>query len=138
MQDLFFNNQVGLLILRIGIGLIFIGYGAEKLVSGPKMWHWLGNQMAIVGITCMPLFWGFLAMLAELGGGVFLLFGYKTRCAATAILAVMSVAIIMLWSNKEPWGKIAYPLSLWIVMASIIASGAGVYSADALFARMFC
>ena len=49
--------------------------------------------MSHVGITWMPVFWGFMAMFAEFFGGVFLLLGILVRPAATLMLITMGIAI---------------------------------------------
>ncbi len=31
-------RDVGLLILRVGIGIMFMGHGLPKLIAGPEKW----------------------------------------------------------------------------------------------------
>lgn len=127
-----------LLILRVGIGIIYLVHGALKLYGGRAVWLWLGNQMSVVGVHVLPIFWGFLAMIAELGGGFFLLIGFKTRCAALIIMSVMTIAILMHIQQKSAWSVLAHPISLWFVMASLFISGGGKYSLDFILSRITC
>ena len=39
-------RDFGLLLLRIGLGAMFIWHGAPKLVGGPETWTRLGGAMA--------------------------------------------------------------------------------------------
>lgn len=36
-------RDAGLLLLRVGIGMSYMGYGAPKLSGGPPMWEELGQ-----------------------------------------------------------------------------------------------
>jgi putative oxidoreductase len=67
--------DIGLLIMRVGLGILFIFHGAPKLFGGPEFWGKIGGSTANFGITFLPVFWGFMAAIAEFGGGVCLIFG---------------------------------------------------------------
>lgn len=128
----------GLLVLRVGLGIIYLIHGSLKIQGGKQAWLWLGSQMSVVGISCCPLFWGILAILAEVSGGLLLLVGFKTRFAACMIMGVMTIAILMHLSKKSEWSVLAHPLSLWIVMLSLMISGGGKYSVDFLLSAIMC
>lgn len=72
------SMELGLLCLRVGIGLVFVMHGWGKIID-VQQWHWLGSQMSHVGITFLPALWGFLAAAAEFVGGLCLVFGFATR-----------------------------------------------------------
>jgi len=79
--------DVALLLLRLGIGVSFVYvYGAAKLFGGPEQWTGLGQTMAVLGITFWPTFWGFMAALAEFGGGILLMLGLLFRPALVLLL----------------------------------------------------
>ncbi|MDP3981164.1 MAG: DoxX family protein [Chlamydiota bacterium] len=88
-------QNVGLLILRIGIGLAFIIHGWPKITGGPEVWTKLGAAMGMLGISFIPVFWGFLAACSEFIGAILLLTGLFTRVAAFFMLCVMLVACNM-------------------------------------------
>ena len=67
--------DLGLLIIRIGIGISFMIHGYPKLVGGVETWKELGEVMQMVGINFVPAFWGFMAAFAEFFGGLFLMLG---------------------------------------------------------------
>ncbi|MEX0671780.1 MAG: DoxX family protein [Candidatus Babeliales bacterium] len=122
--------NLGLAIIRIGIGILFIRHGFPKLKNGIPEWQWLGDQMQFFGITFMPVFWGFLAACAEFFGGVFLTLGIGTRIAAFFIACVMTAAINMHWHKGDPWGYISHPIALLIIMIGLMVAGGGSYSLE--------
>lgn len=125
--------MLGLTIIRIGIGTLFMGHGFLKLQGGMQQWQWLGSQMGNFGIHFAPAFWGFCAMCAELLGGVALTVGFCTRVAAVLICCVMIVAIVYHVSNGDGYTKISFPLSELIIMIGLIIAGGGTYSLDNYF-----
>lgn len=125
-------KDLGLLILRVGIGLIFICHGYPKLMGGQEKWLWLGSQMVYVGITFAPTFWGLMAAIAECIGGGMLALGLGTRLAAFLMANVMIIATLMHWNLGDSFSTLAHPLSLFVVFASLFISGAGKFSLDAL------
>ena len=86
--------DVGLLVLRLVLGVIFIGHGAQKLFGsfgghGLKGTAGFFEQIGLKPGRAMAL----LAGLAEFGGGLLVLVGFLTPLGAFAIIAVMAVAI---------------------------------------------
>ncbi len=135
MNDLLFCNKqrlkdIGLLLIRVGVGLIFIKHGWGKVNGGEQTWLWLGNSMALFGITFMPTYWGLAAALSEFVGGICLVFGFLTRVAAFFLSCVMVVASYMHFVNGDPFTKIGHPLSLLFVFVGLMVAGAGKYSID--------
>lgn len=54
-------KNLGLLIIRIGLGIMFIYHGYPKLMGGTESWKHLGDSMKYVGIHFWPMIWGLLA-----------------------------------------------------------------------------
>ncbi|MDD5155122.1 MAG: DoxX family protein, partial [Candidatus Omnitrophica bacterium] len=74
--------DIGLLILRIGIGSMFIYHGAPKIFGGPQMWTNVGLMaMPGLGIKFAPAFWGFMAGFSEFAGGILIILGLFFRLA---------------------------------------------------------
>ncbi len=86
------QKNFGLLLLRIGIGGLFILYGYPKLIGGPEMWEKLGGAMKNIGVDFVPVAWGFLAAVTESFGGLLLILGIMFRPACFFMLFVMFVA----------------------------------------------
>ena len=72
--------DVGLLILRVVVGLLLLGHGAQKLFG------WFGGfglqgtagWFASMGLRPAP-FWTFMAGIAEFGGGMLLALGISAE-----------------------------------------------------------
>jgi putative oxidoreductase len=127
---------MALLILRVVIGLLFVGHGAQKLFG----WfggHGLdGTADFFAGLGFVPgTLWALVAGLGEFLGGLGLALGLFTPVAAAAIIGVMLMAIIKVHWENGLWnqqGGFEYPL-LNAVVASIIGLlPAGLYSLDSL------
>ncbi len=74
-------RDVGLLILRVGIGVMFVFHGYPKLIAGPEAWAMIGGSMKVLGIGFAQTAWGFMAALSECAGGILLAVGFFTRPA---------------------------------------------------------
>lgn len=123
--------ELGLLLIRMGTGFVFMVYGVMKLLAGPAKWVWLGSQLAAFGITFLPSVWGFIAANVELLGGVCLIFGFATRPAALFLVCLLIVALTYHFGHGDAWDVYAHALSLMIVIIGILVSGPGKYSLDA-------
>lgn len=129
-------RDAGILFLRIGVGLGFIFvHGWPKIFGGTEFWGKLGGSMANLGITFAPVFWGFMASLAEFGGGILLVLGLFTRSTSAFMAFTMFVAFMMHSSKLDPWSKTIYPMEMFAVFMALLFIGAGKYSLDALISK---
>ncbi len=87
-------RNVGLLIIRIGLGIMFILHGYPKMFGGPDTWVEVGSAMQFLGIDFAPMFFGFMAGVTEFFGGIFLLFGLFFTPSVIFLFIVMLVATI--------------------------------------------
>lgn len=136
MQYLNINNVVlvntGLLILRLVIGITFIGHGTQKLFGwfgGPGL-KGFSQWLETTGIGFRSRGWSVLAGLFELIGGLLLSTGVLTAVAAILICIVMLDAILIVHRKNGYWiDKGGYEYNV-VVMASVIALafvGPGAY-----------
>lgn len=127
--------NVGLLVLRIGIGLIFIIHGVPKLMGGVEGWTQLGSTMSIVGISFAPAFWGFMAAATEVVGGLFIILGLLHRPVAVMLVFTMIVAVLMHVTAGDPFTVYSNALKALVVFVALAITGPGVYSVDYRFLR---
>lgn len=123
--------HAGLLLLRVGVGTMFLlVHGGPKLLGGPPVWEKIGGAMAVVGVSILPVFWGFLAAASEGIGGLCVALGLFTRPAAFFMTATMAVASTMHLSHGDGLQKASHAIELGVVFAALFLTGPGRYSVD--------
>jgi putative oxidoreductase len=123
-------RPVGLLGLRIALGIIFIAHGY------PKLAHLRGGaQMQSFFVEHgLPGYFVYIAGVIETFGGALLLLGLFTRAAALLLAIEMCVAI---WKVHSGHGYLAvhdyeFPLTLAAACLALATVGAGMISLDQL------
>lgn len=123
-------RDIGLLILRVGLGGMYLTHGVPKILAGPEKWEKLGMAMGNIGIDFYPVFWGFMASFSESVGGLFLMLGLFTRLAASLLAFTMAIAAISHLSRGDGIKGASHAIENGIVFLSIIILGSGKYSID--------
>ena len=78
-------RDVGIFLLRVGIGAMMVMHGWPKLAEGQHAWEKVGMAMQHLGVYSYPAIWGFLAAMSETVGGALLVVGFLVRPAALSI-----------------------------------------------------
>jgi len=123
-------RNTGLLLLRIGIGIMFIIHGFPKLAGGPQGWEGLGGSMKVIGIDFLPMFWGFMAAATETFGGFLLIVGLFYRPACILLVFTMIIAALVHFGKGDGLQGASHAIELGIVFFSLIFIGPGKYSVD--------
>jgi putative oxidoreductase len=122
-------RDVGLLILRVGLGLMLtLCFGWMKLKGGPDNWAQVGAAMGLLGIHFAPAFWGFLAMLSEFAGGICLITGVGFRIACAMLAFTMFMATRTMLAAGKGLMYASHSLDLCIVFVALLFIGAGKLS----------
>lgn len=126
--------DLGLLLIRVVVGLLFVGHGAQKLFGwfGGYGLKGTGGWMDSIGMK-PGVFMALIAGLMELFGGLLLTIGLLTPVAAVLITLTMIGAILKVHRQNGLWvtaNGYEYPLVLIVVVSGIALIGAGEYSLD--------
>lgn len=129
--------SVALLLLRVVIGVAFVGHGAQKLFGwfggyGPKG---TGGYMESIGMK-PGVAMAVLAGLMELVGGILFVAGLFTPVAAVLIIATMLGAIIKVHAPNGFWSTsngVEFPLTVLVIALAVALAGPGSISLDGLF-----
>jgi putative oxidoreductase len=126
-------TDIGLLILRIGVGAAMIQAGLIKAFDFNST-----SGFMEAGGWRLPEFAAFMVTAAETLGGIGLVLGVLTPLAACAVIAAMidawavNVSAAAFWS--EPFNV---PFMVAVAATALLFTGAGAYSVDAkVFGRV--
>ncbi|HVH30367.1 MAG TPA: DoxX family protein [bacterium] len=123
------------LVLRVAVGLLVAGHGAQKVfgwfgghgMAGFRGWlHSIGFRPAVL--------WSWMGAIVELGGGVLLVLGLLSPLGSIAISSSMLTAIARVhwpkvWATENGF---ELPLTYLVVALTVAATGPGAYSLDAV------
>ena len=120
----------GLLVLRIGLGVIFIAHGFSNIQA-------MSQGVGYFGITGVSTTFAYIVAYAELLGGIALLLGIFTQVAATAMAVLMSGVLLFTKLNAPITGMYGNELELSLFVASVAIAfmGAGRFSLGAHVCR---
>lgn len=128
--------SVGLLILRLALGVVFLAHGVKHALGREKTTKWFGS----IGFKA-PGFQWFASTATELGVGALFILGLGTSLAAAGAIGIMAVAF---WTVHRPAGYFItafmkdgidvegyeYVTTLALASAAVGIAGAGEYSID--------
>jgi putative oxidoreductase len=129
--------NIGLLILRLFVGLALSAHGAQKLFGwwgGPGVG---GFRQHLTRMRFRPAsLWVAGAIGSEIGGGLLLALGLLSPFGSVGVGAAMLMAIVSVHWGKGFFGQgggVEIPL-LYLVPAAVLGiTGPGSYSLDSLF-----
>ena len=120
----------GLLIIRVGIGLMMLTHGLpkmEKLFPGEPV-----QFASVMGMS--PAVSLGLTVFAEVLCSILLILGLATRLAAIPLLITMIVAVVLI-HGSDPFAKKEMGTLYLVGYASLLLAGPGRFSIDYLISR---
>ncbi|KHD85890.1 DoxX family protein [Heyndrickxia ginsengihumi] len=126
-------EDLGLLIIRLVIGLTFVGHGAQKLFGwfGGTGVSKTGEWLESIGIKPGGKIWAICAGIFELVGGLLFTTGVLTWLGSSLIVIIMIDAIITVHGRNGFWltnGGYEYNLVLIAITVGVALTGPGRYS----------
>lgn len=123
-------KSTGLLLMRLGVGVMMVLHGYPKLLAGPEKWTKLGANMKYFGINAYPEIWGFMASASECIGGALLVLGFLFRPSAFFLLCTMVVAAVTHLKGGDTISDASHSIELGFVFLGMFILGPGKYSID--------
>ena len=123
-------RNFGLLIIRVGLGLMFIYHGFPKLAGGVDAWRGLGASTKYVGIHFLPVFWGLMAAVVETFGGFLLIIGLAFRPVCLLLVINLIVAALTHFGKGDGWMGASHAIEDAVMFAGLLFVGPGKYSID--------
>jgi len=96
MMNLFRNDDLGKLILRLTVGILILMHGVSKLLN-PGALDFIGGQLAGLGL---PQFIAYGVFLGEVLGPLLAIIGLYARVGALLMVVSMVFAIVLVHSGE--------------------------------------
>lgn len=129
------SASLGLLILRVVVGAIFIAHGAQKIFEFTlpgTVESFASMGMPLPGIAAP------LVAFVEFGGGILLVLGFFTRLVGILLTIAMAVALVLVHLPAGLWvgsGGYEYVAVLGASALALTLIGAGRVSLDRALLR---
>lgn len=120
-------NDIGLLILRVGIGaFMLVAHGWGKLAGFGELAGVFPDPIGLGSTVSLSL-----AIFAEVLCALLIVFGLGTRFAAVPLVVTMVVAAFVVHAD-DPWAKKEFALLYAIPFLTLIFTGGGRFALDSL------
>ena len=123
-------REMGLLLIRASLGIIFLMLITPVLWSGQGAWEHFGSAMRNLDINGHYKFWGFLGAVLGCAGGVLMILGLFFRIGTLFALIVTVVHLVGLWDSHGDFHTRLPALEMAILLLSLLFIGPGKYSVD--------
>lgn len=127
------NPAIGLLALRVGLGLVFVVHGAQKLFGlfGGGGLEGTAQFFGAVGIP-MPGVMALVVGIVEFFGGIAMIAGAFTHVVSLLLAIVQAVAIVTVHLPNGFTGEGGYEFNfvLFLGAVALFFIGPGRYSVD--------
>jgi len=122
----------GILVLRLGIGVMFSAHGLQKVFGffgGPGI-NGFSQMLSSLGfVPAAP--WAYLAAYTKLFGGIFLILGLFTRSSAALLFVLIATAAVKVHLGKGFFlsnGGFEYTFVIATACIALMLCGSGKFS----------
>lgn len=123
--------NIGLLVVRIALGVVFLAHGVKHFRNREKTVAWTAS----IGFGSPEIQWFFMSF-AEMGVGLSVLFGLLTSVGAAGLVSLMAVAFWTVhrhagfWITARPDEGFEYVMVLAAAAVALALLGPGEWSID--------
>ncbi len=117
-------KEIGLLVLRVGIGVMMLKHGMAELKDFESAFHNFPDPFEISSEISYSL-----TVFAEVGCSIALILGLFTRLATIPLLITMLIVVFRVHSG-DPWDNKELDALYGLVFLTLYFSGPGKYSLD--------
>ncbi|MBA3832486.1 MAG: DoxX family membrane protein [Chthoniobacterales bacterium] len=104
-------------------------HGLPKVLGGVSLWIKLGGAFnRLIGVDFVPAFWGFIATVAEFGGGLCLVLGLFFRPACGLMVFTLTIAAFSILCGGYGFAAASQPIELGVVLFSLLFTGPGRFT----------
>ena len=138
------NKNKAAAVLRVALGLVLFPHGAQKLLGWFGGFGFTGTMNYFTGTLHLPWIIALLVILIEFFGSLMLITGTATRVAALLIIinfigviltAHLANGFFINWLGNQKGEGYEYHLLIIGMAASLLISGAGIFSFDRLMGK---
>lgn len=132
------------LILRVGLGVVMVAHGAQKLLGWFGGNGFEGTMGFFTQTMGLPWLVAFLVIIGESLGSIGLITGFLTRFTAASFIVIMTGAIatvhwpqgfFMNWFGQQQGEGFEYHLLVIAMSAALVIIGGGKWAVDGIIAR---
>jgi putative oxidoreductase len=133
------KNSMAPTILRVLLGLVLLAHGTQKLPGWFGGYGFQGTMQYFTGTVGLSWLTGFLVIIIEFFGSLFLIAGLGTRLWSMAMIILFAgimftvhskFGFFMNWAGSQKGEGIEYFLLAIGIAASLVVTGGGKYSID--------
>lgn len=136
-------NDFTTFILRLTLALVILPHGLQKLLGVFGGYGFEGTMGYFTEAVGLPWVLGFIVIIIESLGMIFLAVGFLTRPISLMLIFIMAGAasmhiqngFFMNWFNNQPGEGVEFFILAVALSVNTISKGAGMFSVDAALHR---
>lgn len=138
------NNNTGIGIIRMMLGIVLFPHGAQKLLGWFGGYGFDGTMGYLTGSVGLPYLLALMVILIEFFGALLLIFGAFSRVVAIGVVALFTGIVFsahsgngffMNWAGSQKGEGFEYHLLIIGMALAVLVNGAGRFSIDGLISR---
>lgn len=114
-------KNTGLLVIRLGVGVIFLTHGVSKLTS-------IDGVIGFFASLGIPAFMAWIVAIVEAAGGLAMILGIFTKMSGILLAITMLVAIVKVKFPQGGFNASEFELMLLLASLGLSLTGPGKFA----------